>query len=103
MVLSLEELGITDYADLVFCNHKRKTLRKAQGMTQEKMAEVLNISLEHLSKMGRGKRNPSIDLIIAMACYFHVSTDYLLMGKDWVTRFLTQQTNYIIFELDRRS
>ena len=58
------------------------TLRKSQGMTQEEMAEVLNISLEHLSKMERGKRKPSIDLIIAMACYFHVSTDYLLMGKD---------------------
>ena len=58
------------------------TFRKAQGMTQEEMAEALNISLEHLSKMERGKRKPSIDLIIAMACYFRVSTDYLLMGKD---------------------
>lgn len=46
------------------------------------MPEALNISLEHLSKMERGKRKPSIDLIVAMACYFHVSTDYLLMGKD---------------------
>lgn len=55
---------------------------KAQGMTQEELAEALNISLEHLSKMERGKRKPSIDLIVAMACYFHVSTDYLLMGKD---------------------
>lgn len=57
-------------------------LRKARGMTQEEMAEDLNISLEHLSKMERGKRNPSIDLLVAMACYFHVSTDYLLMGKN---------------------
>lgn len=57
-------------------------LRKAQGMTQEAMAEALNISLEHLSKMERGKRKPSIDLVVAMACYFHVSTDYLLMGKN---------------------
>ena len=32
--------------------------------------------------MERGKRKPSIDLIVAMACYFHVSTDYLLMEKD---------------------
>ena len=58
------------------------TLRKAQGMTQQGLAEALNISLEHLSKMERGKRKPSIDLIVAMAYYFHVSTDYLLMGKD---------------------
>ena len=59
-----------------------QTLRKALGMTQEELAEALNVSLEHLSKMERGKRKPSIDLTIAMACYFHVSTDYLLMGKD---------------------
>lgn len=59
-----------------------QTLRKAQGMTQEELAEALNISLEHLSKMERGKRKLSIDLIVAMVCYFHVSTDYLLMGKD---------------------
>ena len=58
------------------------TQAKALGMTQEELAEALNVSLEHLSKMERGKRKPSIDLIVAMACYFHVSTDYLLMGKD---------------------
>lgn len=40
------------------------------------------ISLEHLSKLERGKRKPSIDLVVAIACYFHVSTDYLLTGKD---------------------
>lgn len=70
------------YFDATEFATRLSTLRKAQGMTQEEMAEALNISLEHLSKMERGKRKPSIDLIIAMACYFHVSTDYLLMGKD---------------------
>ena len=58
------------------------TLRKAQGMTQQGLAEALHISLEYLSKIERGQRKPSIDLVVAMACYFHVSTDYLLMGKD---------------------
>lgn len=70
------------YFDATEFAARLSTLRKAQGMTQEEMAEALNISLEHLSKMERGKRKPSIDLIIAMACYFHVSTDYLLIGKD---------------------
>lgn len=58
------------------------TLRKAQGMTQVGLAEALHISLEYLSKIERGQRKPSIDLVVAIACYLHVSTDYLLMGKD---------------------
>ena len=58
------------------------TIRKAQGMTQQGLAEALHISLEYLSKIERGQRKPSIDLVVAIACYFHVSTDYLLMGKD---------------------
>lgn len=70
------------YFDATEFAARLSTLRKTQGMTQEEMAEALNISLEHLNKMERGKRKPSIDLIIAMARYFHVSTDYLLMGKD---------------------
>ena len=70
------------YFDAIEFATRLSNLRKAQGMTQEAMAEALNISLEHLSKMERGKRKPSIDLVVAMACYFHVSTDYLLMGKN---------------------
>ena len=70
------------YFDATEFATRLSNLRKAQGMTQEAMAEALNISLEHLSKMERGKRKPSIDLVVAMACYFHVSTDYLLMGKN---------------------
>ena len=69
------------YFDATEFAARLSALRKSRGMTQEEMAEALNISLEHLSKMERGKRKPSIDLAIAMAYYFHVSTDYLLMGK----------------------
>lgn len=57
-----------------------KALRKATGLTQEQTAEKLNICLEHLSQMERGKGKPSLDLLVEMACYFHVSTDYLLLG-----------------------
>lgn len=70
------------YFDATEFATRLSNLRKAQGMTQETMAEALNISLEHLSKMERGKRKLSIDLVVAMACYFHVSTDDLLMGKN---------------------
>lgn len=50
------------YFDATEFAARLSTLRKAQGMTQEEMAEALNISLEHLSKMERGtRRRPSIE------------------------------------------
>lgn len=59
-----------------------KALRRARGMTQEKAAEELNISLEHLGNMERGKGKPSLELLVEIALYFHVSTDYLLLGRE---------------------
>ena len=41
-----------------------KTLRKAKGMTQEKAAEELNISIEHLGNMERGQGKPSLELLV---------------------------------------
>lgn len=51
-----------------------KTLRKAKGMTQEKTAEELNISLEHLGNMERRQGKPSLELLVEIALYLHVST-----------------------------
>lgn len=59
-----------------------KTLRKANGMTQEKAVEELNISIEHLGNMERGQGKPSLELLVEIALYFHVSTDYLLLGRE---------------------
>ena len=56
--------------------------RVAAGFTQEKLAEELNISWDHLSKIERGARSCSIDLLIAISGHFGVSTDYLLTGKE---------------------
>jgi len=57
-------------------------LRKERGMTQEQFAERMNIGLSTLGKLERGLQRPSIDLLIEMAFFFHVSTDYLLLGDE---------------------
>ncbi|MCD8361725.1 MAG: helix-turn-helix transcriptional regulator [Lachnospiraceae bacterium] len=53
----------------------------AKGMTQAELADTLNISLDHIRKMERGLRTCSIDLLVELAVFFDVSTDYLLTGK----------------------
>ena len=55
-----------------------KQLRCSKGMTQQELSEVLNLSPQHLSKLECGTKNPTIQLIILLAQYFKVSSDYLL-------------------------
>lgn len=61
---------------------KLRTLRRARGITQEELAEMLNIEKLHVSRMENGMRSCSIDLLIEIACQLHTSTDYLLMGRE---------------------
>ena len=57
---------------------KLKQLRCNKGMTQQELSEVLNLSPQHLSKLECGTKNPTVPLIIFLAQYFRVSSDYLL-------------------------
>ena len=58
-----------------------KTIRLIYGLTQEKLAEDLNISWNHLSKIERGERRCSFELLIAISSRYGISLDYLLTGK----------------------
>jgi len=51
-------------------------------MTQEKMAELLDISLKHYSEVERGITGISINKLIFLSNFFGISTDYLLKGED---------------------
>jgi len=59
-------------------NEHIKRLRKAKNITQEKLAEHLNVSIQAVSKWERGETFPDISMIIPLASYFGVSTDELL-------------------------
>lgn len=58
------------------------TLRTNAKLTQEKLAERLGISYRHLGDLERGSSNGSVKVLIDIAEYFHVSMDYLLLGRD---------------------
>ena len=59
-----------------------RTRRRRLGMTQEELAEKLNISREHLGRIERGKYGCSIDLLIELSYTLNASTDYLLLGRN---------------------
>lgn len=67
--------------DTEACGARIRELRKENKLTQEKLAEELNITDSHLRRIESGTRTGSIDLLIDIAAYFEVSMDYLLLGK----------------------
>ena len=56
--------------------------RKKARMTQERLAELLNVSPTHIHHLEKGNRYPSIQLLIQISDLLDVSIDYLLAGKN---------------------
>ena len=69
------------YFDLVATGKRIRGLRKENKLTQEKLAEKLNISRVHMANIEIGDKAPSIDLLIVMAEFFGVTLDYLVLGR----------------------
>ncbi len=60
-----------------------REIRKKKGYSQLKIAFDLNISREALSYYENGKRNPSLDMLVAFSKYFGKSIDYLIIGQEF--------------------
>lgn len=65
-------------ADYMIFYKRIRQLRLLNKLTAREFGEIFNISPSTVSLYESGKRVPSIDLIVKIAKYFNVSTDYLL-------------------------
>ncbi|MBE5869101.1 MAG: helix-turn-helix transcriptional regulator [Lachnospiraceae bacterium] len=54
-----------------------RELRKKENITQEKLAEALNVSFQSISRWENGLAYPDVTLIPVIANYFQVTTDTL--------------------------
>ena len=52
---------------------KIKNLRLANGISQEKLAEYVNMSREHISCIERGKNLPNVETLYYIAEHFKIS------------------------------
>ena len=53
-------------------------LRKKAGLNQKQLGEVLGLSNKAICTLESGQRGTTIEKLVLLAEYFHVSTDYLL-------------------------
>lgn len=57
------------------------SLRQSRGMSQAELARLLHISASAVGMYEQGRREPSVDTLIALSKAFGVSLDYLLSGQ----------------------
>jgi len=51
-------------------------------MTQQALAEELDVTHQHVSRLESGQAMPSLDLLVRLAARFGITTDELLTGAE---------------------
>ena len=55
-----------------------RALRKSMNLNQQELGEALGFSQKAISTIESGSRGTTIEKLVLLAEFFHVSTDYLL-------------------------
>ena len=63
-------------------SEKLYKLRKNSGLSQEQLAEKLNVSRQAISKRESGTAVPESEKLVTISNYFGVSVDYLLKDEE---------------------
>ena len=65
--------------DAIAVGRRIKAAREVKHMTQEKLAETIDLSTDHISVIERGVKVPRLDTFVAIANALEVSADDLLL------------------------
>ena len=57
-------------------------MRKKQGLTREKLAEMSDISVQFLADIEKGRKNMTVTTLRKIASALLVTTDYIVNGND---------------------
>lgn len=87
------------YYDMKESGKRIRRLRMEAGLTQEQLADKLNISWSMLSKIEIGNKGVSIDLLIEMAVLFDTTLDYIILGREINRDGVKQQISAVMDQL----
>lgn len=56
-------------------------LRIKRGITQQKLADELGVTLSTIGRIESGIKMASVDLLVDISAFFDASLDYIILGK----------------------
>ena len=66
---------------LIEMGKRIQSRRKQLALTQEQLAEMMNVSIQMVSNLERGNKAIRIDNLVNLSQILKVSTDYILTGR----------------------
>ena len=79
-----------------------KSAREKKGLTQEQLAEQVNLSPMHISVIERGNKLPRLETLIKIANVLDVSADTLLQDVvNYQIKLRTSEASNLIAQLSR--
>ncbi len=70
------------YYDVQKSAERIRDLRTGSNLTQSEAAEKMGFSLSGYRKLEQGQNGGSIDSLVMVANYYHISLDYLVYGEE---------------------
>lgn len=70
--------------DFISMGQRIKNERRKQSLTQEKLAEIIGVTRNHISLIEKGDRAAGIEVLEKISNCFNVSIDYLVKGDQLV-------------------
>lgn len=95
-----EEKNIMQY-DTKASGKRIKQLRQEMNLSQEQLAEKLNVSQNMIAKIECGLRRPSIDFLIELAEFFEISLHYIVLGTSEEATDKKRQIEEVIEQIDQ--
>lgn len=84
-------------------SEKLSVLRKNKGLTQEGLAEKINVSRQAVAKWESGQAYPDISNLIQISDLMNVTVDYLVRDGECMMKVPTWKRKFCLSNGDSRS
>lgn len=81
---------------IIIISERIKELRNQNNISQQKLADLLNLTQQAIQKWERGKSEPNIEAIIKMSKIFNVTVSYLILGAEEIESNITKKEKRIL-------
>ena len=87
------------YYDMQRTAERLRILRRRQGLTQEQVADAVNVDRNTIGRIERGVMACSVDMFINLSELYGASIDYLITGQTYQYSGLEETLDTVISQL----